>query len=136
MNNLPKASPEKAPEEETILPLHDHGHQTERLLSAMPSVEAFSNARDIFSQLNDPTRLKILWLLSHSEECVTNIACVVQMSAPAVSHHLRSLFESGLLVKERQGKEIYYTLADTPKAALVHRTIDAVFNIVHTPQPK
>lgn len=110
---------------------HDHPEQTQELLEHRPQEEAFIAAADTFGQLCDSTRLKILWLLAHSEECVSNIALLVDMSAPAVSHHLRSLRQSGLIVNRREGKEIYYRLADTPKAELLHKMIDAMFDITH-----
>ena len=83
----------------------------------------------IFQQLGDPSRLRILWLLCHSEECVCNIAAAVGMSDPAVSHHLRILKKGGIIESRRDGKEVYYTLADTTQAKLLHRTIDALFEI-------
>ena len=64
-------------------------------------------------QLGDPSRLRIFWLLCHCEECVLNIAAIVNMSSPAVSHHLRLLKSSGLIVSRREGKEMYYRTADT-----------------------
>lgn len=111
-----------------IIP-HDHGHGTQNLLSHMPSEQEFSITSDIFAQLSDCTRLRILWLLCHAEECVSDIAAAIQMSSPAVSHHLRFLKQSGLIISRREGKEVLYTIADTKEAALVHRMIDEVFKI-------
>lgn len=108
---------------------HDHGGQLCATLAKMPEEEAFSDAADIFSQLADPSRLRILYLLCHSEDCVTNIAAAVGMSDPAVSHHLRILKKAGVLQSRRLGKEVHYTLADSDYAKLVHRMIDDVFRI-------
>ena len=113
---------------DVIIP-HDHGHGTQNLLSHMPSEQAFSSISNIFSQLSDGTRLSILWILCHAEECVSDIAAAIQMSSPAVSHHLRFLKQSGLIVSRREGKEVLYTIADTEEAALVHRMIDDVFKV-------
>lgn len=74
---------------------HNHGQNIERVLDKMPSVKGFTNIAFLFQQLDDPTRLRILWLLCHCEECVCNIAAAVDMSAPAVSHHLRILKKVG-----------------------------------------
>lgn len=111
-----------------ILP-HDHGRNDSRILELMPGEKQSGEAAEIFHQLSDGTRLQILWLLCHSEECVCNIAAAVGMSMPAVSHHLRSLKQSGLIGSRRVGKEVYYTLMDTPKARLVHKMIDDVFEM-------
>lgn len=107
---------------------HDHGN-IENVLQVMPEQEDFLRAAETFKQMCDGTRLQILWLLCHSEECVLNIAAAVGMSAPAVSHHLRCLKQSGLIVSRREGKEVYYTLAQTKKASLVHHLIDDYFEI-------
>ena len=108
---------------------HNHGQNIERVLERMPPSGAFQMTAATFQQLGDPTRLRILWLLCHSEECVCNIAAAVGMSDPAVSHHLRILKKGGIIESRRDGKEVYYTLADTTKAKLLHRTIDALFEI-------
>ncbi|MDD2215577.1 MAG: metalloregulator ArsR/SmtB family transcription factor [Eubacteriales bacterium] len=105
-------------------PIHDHGQDTVRLLESMPSQETFDRVSDTFQLISNNTRLKILWLLCHSEECVTNIAAAIEMSAPAVSHHLRVLKQSGLIRSRRIGKETHYSLSDTQDAVLVHTIID------------
>ncbi|MFV0411908.1 MAG: ArsR/SmtB family transcription factor [Oscillospiraceae bacterium] len=112
----------------TVLP-HHHGEKLEEVLKKMPENEAFSEAADIFSKLSDLSRLRILWLLCHCEECVTNIAAAVGMSDPAVSHHLRILKSNGLLKSRRIGREVHYTLADTEEAKLTHQMIDDVFEM-------
>lgn len=108
---------------------HNHGQNIERVLDNMPSAEGFQDISFLFQQLGDSTRLRILWLLCHCEECVCNIAAAVDMSAPAVSHHLRILKKSGIIISRREGKEVYYTLSDTPQAKLLHRSVDALFEI-------
>lgn len=111
-----------------LLP-HDHGQDIEKVLAFLPTEEAFHRVADTFRLISDSTRLKILWLLCHSEECVCNIAAAIDMSPPAVSHHLRVLKQSGLISNRRIGKEIHYTLADTEEAQLVHKTVDDIFDM-------
>ena len=108
---------------------HDHGETISKMLEKIPNEESFIEAAEIFGHLSDATRLRILWLLCHCEECVTNIATAVQMSDSAVSHHLRILKKSGLLKSRRVGKEVHYTLAATEEARLVHRMVDDVFEM-------
>ena len=111
-----------------ILP-HSHNKHTEVLLKGMPKTEVFDKSSETFALISDSTRLKILWLLCHTEECVANIAAAIEMSSPAVSHHLRVLKQAGLLTHRRQGKEAYYTLADTDEARLVHHIVDILFDL-------
>ena len=68
---------------------HDHGQQIEHALSQMPQTQDFRVVSDIFKQLGDSSRVRIFWLLCHCEECVINISALVEMSSPAVSHHLK-----------------------------------------------
>ena len=113
----------------TTLP-HDHGQsKIEQELSHMPSVDNFQTVADIFKQLGDGSRIRIFWLLCHCEECVINLSSMVQMSSPAVSHHLKQLKAGGLLVSRRDGKEVYYKAAETPQAQLLHHMIEALVEI-------
>ena len=109
--------------------LHNHHGNLHELLEHIPTDEQFFLAADVFSMLCDSTRLRILWLLCHTEECVSDIAAAVSMSSPAVSHHLRTLKQSGLITSRREGKEVLYTLAKTKEAGLVHDMIDTMFEI-------
>ncbi|GBG55895.1 transcriptional regulator [Sporomusaceae bacterium FL31] len=106
---------------------HDHGHHIAKALDQMPDAERFAEAASAFQQLSDSSRLRILWLLCHCEECVSNIAVAVNMSDPAVSHHLRNLKQHGLISSKRIGKEVHYTLSDNKKAHLIHQMIDDLF---------
>lgn len=108
---------------------HDHGTNMEQLLETRPSDRRFADVSDAFSLLSDATRLKILWLLCHSEDCVANIAAAVEMSSPAVSHHLRLLKQAGLIKSRKKGKEVYYTASKSEDAVLVHKVIDSAFNM-------
>ena len=109
--------------------LHHHHPDGEELLSRMPAEADFIKASDIFQQLCDPTRLRILWILAHSEQCVNNVALLIGMSMSAVSHHLRTLRQSGLITNRREGKEMYYRLAEDKTATLVHQMIDDIFEM-------
>ena len=110
---------------------HDHGEQkhAENLHRELMNVEHFGAVCEIFKQLSDPTRVRIFWLLSHHEECVINIAAMLEMSSPAVSHHLRCLTQSGLLTSRRCGKEVYYKAADTAQIRLLHEIVEQVMEI-------
>lgn len=108
---------------------HGEGEEIEEIRELLNNVESFQTISEIFKQLGDPTRVRIFWLLCHYEECVLNISAMLEMSSPAVSHHLRQLRSSGLIVSRREGKEVYYKAADTPQSHLLHQMMEQVMEI-------
>ena len=108
---------------------HDHGEPIEHSFEKMPASEEFAVISDIFKLLGDSSRVRIFWLLCHCEECVTNISAMVEMSSPAVSHHLRVLKDNGLIVSRRSGKEVYYKAADTKEVELLHMAVERMVKI-------
>lgn len=114
--------------EEIRLP-HRHGEGTALLQGQLDRVEYFQTVAEVFRQLADPTRIRIFWLLCHCEECVVNLSAMMRMSSPAVSHHLRTLKNTGLILSRREGKEVYYRAADTGQGRLLHRMIERVMEI-------
>ena len=116
----------------TPLP-HDHGQPPEPTLAAMPDTESQTIA-ELLKQLGDSSRIRIFWLLCHCEECVINLSAMMKMSSPAISHHLKQLKSSGLIVSRRSGKEVYYRAADTQQAQLLHRMIETLLQI-NCPDP-
>ena len=107
---------------------HDHNHHDheETLAANIPDNETVKTVAEAMKQLGDPSRLRIFWFLCHCEECVINIASATDMSSPAVSHHLRLLKSAGLVVSQRNGKEMYYRAADSAIAEKLHHTIEEV----------
>jgi ArsR family transcriptional regulator len=81
----------------------------ERLREKVLEVAGLS---EIFKVLSDETRTKILYLLAHYKLCVCDIAVILEMSLPAVSHHLRLLKAFRFVKYARHGKMVYYSLAD------------------------
>ena len=67
---------------------------------------------ELFQALADETRTKILYLLAAEELCVCDLAAILDLSLPAVSHHLRLLKTMRLVKYRREGKNVYYSLAD------------------------
>ena len=108
---------------------HVLGQSMERELDPMASAEDFQTAADIFKQLGDGSRIRIFWLLCHCEECVINLSSMVDMSSPAVSHHLKQLKAARLIVSRREGKEVYDKAAETEQAQLLHHMIEAMVEI-------
>ena len=108
---------------------HGDGEGTALLQEELDRIDYFQKVAEVFKQLDDTTRIRIFWLLCHCEECVLNISAMMKMSSPAVSHHLRPLKNSGLVVSRREGKEVYYRAADTEQSRLLHQMIERVMEI-------
>lgn len=108
---------------------HNHHQPFEEKPESIPKTNDFQTVADIFKQLGDGSRIRIFWLLCHCEECVMNLSSLVDMSSPAVSHHLRQLKIAGLIVSRRHGKEVYYKAADTEQAQLLHHVIEQMIRI-------
>lgn len=77
-----------------------------------------------FKTLSDPTRVRIVSALLHTELCVGDLASCLEMSTSAVSHQLRLLREMRLVRSRREGKHIFYTLDDEHIYELFRRGLD------------
>ncbi len=108
---------------------HNEGKEASNIMEQLGNIDDFQTIAEIFKQLGDTTRVRIFFLLCHCEECVINISAMLDMSSPAVSHHLRPLRNTGLIVSRREGKEVYYRAADTPQSRLLHQMIEQVMEI-------
>ncbi len=110
---------------------HNHGDikNAAKMHGELSGLSRFNNASELFKQLGDTTRLRIFWLLCHREECVINVAALLNMTSPAVSHHLRPLKELGLIESRREGKEVYYKAADTAESKLLHEILEQVMEV-------
>ena len=110
---------------------HRHGEidNIDKVADVLQNVSHFAGVADIFRQLGDPTRVRIFWLLNHYELCVINIAALLGMSSPAVSHHLKSLNECGLICSRRDGKEVYYKASDNEESRLLHIVVEKIMEI-------
>ena len=78
----------------------------------MPDDEVLYELADLFRVFGDSTRIKILYVLFESEMCVCDIAQLLGMTQSAISHQLRSLKQSKLVKYRREGKTVFYSLAD------------------------
>ncbi len=84
-----------------------------------PLVDTLDGVGETMSIFADDTRFKILVALSRSELCVCDVGALVQASSSSVSYHLRNLFRMGVVKYRREGKLVYYRLADEAIAALI-----------------
>lgn len=91
---------------------HNHEKILEKARSQMPIDEFLSDVSDLFKLFGDNTRLKILYSLFEAELCVCAIAELLGMTQSAISHQLKVLRTNNLVASRREGKTIYYFLAD------------------------
>lgn len=76
-----------------------------------PEAECLALA-ELFKTFGDPTRIRILYVLSQGELCVNDLADILNMTPSAISHQLRLLKQTRLVKSRRDGKQIYYSLDD------------------------
>lgn len=91
---------------------HDHTAILQTVRQELPPEELICDLSDLFKVFGDTTRMRILYSLFESELCVCAIAELLDMTQSAISHQLKVLRENKLVASRREGKTIYYFLAD------------------------
>ena len=89
--------------------IHAHEEIVNKVNSEMPDDEILYDLAELFKIFGDSTRIKILYVLFESEMCVCDIAQLLNMT---ISHQLRALKQSKLVKYRREGKTVFYSLAD------------------------
>ena len=90
-----------------------HEDIVNRVRAAMPEGKKFYDLANLYKMFADNTRVKILWALSGEEMCVCDLAVLLGMTKSAISHQLKSLRLGNLVKYRKQGKVVYYSLADS-----------------------
>lgn len=78
----------------------------------MPSEDVLYDLAELFKVFGDSTRIRILFVLFEAEVCVCDIAECLNMTQSAISHQLKLLKQSKLIKARRDGKQVFYSLAD------------------------
>ena len=89
-----------------------HNQIIEAVKEKMPAEELLNELADFYKVFGDATRIKILCVLLRSEMCVCDLAEMLGMTQAAISHRLRVLKQMKLVKNRREGKTVYYSLAD------------------------
>lgn len=89
-----------------------HEDTVKKVTSMMPPDETLYDLAELFKVFGDSTRIRILYALFEAELCVCDIAQLLGLSQTAVSHQLRVLKNSKLVKFRREGKTVFYSLAD------------------------
>lgn len=108
---------------------HDEYFKLDFLKTEISKTDDFKTVSELFSLLSDANRLKIFWFLCHTKDCVLNISEFMNMTNPAVSHHLKILKDSGLIESYRDGKEVFYTVCANEKSKTLHGFIEKLMSI-------
>ena len=111
-----------------IKKIHSHGEQASeveccdativhpellaRVSADMPQEEELYDLAELFKVFGDSTRIRILYVLFEAEVCVCDLAEVLNMTQSAISHQLKILKQAKLVKARRDGKQVFYTLAD------------------------
>lgn len=89
-----------------------HRELVEKVNREMPEEEELYDLAELFKVFGDSTRIRILFVLFEAEVCVCDLAEVLHMTQSAVSHQLRILKQAKLVNARREGKSVFYSLAD------------------------
>lgn len=107
--------------------LHD-GHQSilETIIKDLPNDEKLFDLAELFKMFGDSTRMKILFVLFESEACTCALAEVMKITPAAVSHQLKTLQRAKLIKSRREGKTVYYSLADEHVRTIIEQGLEHV----------
>ena len=103
-----------------------HGDVVDCVRAQLPPDEQLYDLAELFKIFGDSTRVKILYALLESELCVCDIAKLMEVTQSAVSHQLRVLKNSKLVKFRREGKTVYYSLADDHVIHILAKCIDHI----------
>lgn len=103
-----------------------HEDIVKKLRESMPPEETLYDLAELFKVFGDSTRIKILYALFESELCVCDIAQLLGLTQTAVSHQLRVLKTNKLVKFRRDGKIIFYSLADDHVRLIMNQGIEHI----------
>lgn len=107
-----KAMTENEKEQECCEEYEVHENLLEIVKQTMPEEEELNDLAELFKIFGDATRIRIFFVLFEAEVCVCDLAETLNMTQSAISHQLRILKQSRLVKSRREGKSIFYSLAD------------------------
>jgi len=110
-------------EQEPVLEQCDYMHLHEKVIE---QVQEEMPLAELFKVFGDSTRIKILYVLFQSEMCVCDIAQLLNMSQSAISHQLRVLKQAQLVKYRREGKTVFYSLADAHVNTILNQGLEHI----------
>lgn len=98
-----------------------HHETVQKVIPCILDEEAATDLASFFKVFSDPTRIKILSALFVSEMCVCDLAAALNMTHSAISHQLRTFKAAKLVTARKEGKVVYYSLADSHIKHIFHQ---------------
>ena len=92
--------------------LEVHEDLLKTVTEKMPEEEELYDLAELFKVFGDSTRIRILFVLFEAEVCVCDLAQALHMTQPAISYQLKILKQAKLVRSRREGKSVFYSLAD------------------------
>lgn len=106
--------------------IHAHDELVEKLRREMPDEDVLYDLTELFRIFGDSTRVRILYVLFESEMCVCDIAALLGLTQSAVSHQLRALKSARLVKARREGKTVFYALADDHVKTIIDQGLEHI----------
>ena len=106
--------------------IHAHEDIVEQVRQRMPGEDALYDLTELFRIFGDSTRVRILYVLLESEMCVCDLAMLLGMTQSAISHQLRALKNARLVRSRREGKTVFYALADDHVKTILDQGVEQV----------
>ena len=106
--------------------IHAHEEIVERVRQELPDEDTLYDLSELFRIFGDSTRIRILYVLFEAEMCVCDIAALLGMTQSAISHQLRALKNARLVKSRREGKTVFYALADDHVKTSIDQGIEHV----------
>ena len=106
--------------------LHAHEDIVDKVRQSLPGEDTLYDLTELFRIFGDSTRIRILYVLFESEMCVCDIAALLGLTQSAVSHQLRALKNARLVKARREGKTVFYSLADDHVKTIIDQGLEHV----------
>ena len=103
-----------------------HEEIVEKVQKEMPDEDTLYDLTELFRIFGDSTRIRILYVLFEAEMCVCDIAALLGMTQSAISHQLRALKNAQLVTSRREGKTVFYSLADDHVKTIIDQGLEHI----------
>ena len=97
-----------------------------KVLQKLPCEDDIFDLAELFKIFGDSTRMRILFVLFEEEVCTCDLAAVLKMTSSAISHQLNALKRAKLVKTRRDGKSVFYSLADDHVRTIIHQGMEHV----------